>query len=195
MTLIFTMILFSLTMSATPGPVNLITLASGVNHGFRKTLPFVSGATIGFVLLLAAIGLGLSLVAEDYPQLLMSLRYIGSGFIAFMAFSIIRARGKLKVEKGNRPTFVQGVFLQWLNPKAWMACIAGVTAFNSENTVSILLLFITIYFLVCYVCIALWALAGDKISRWLVEKIHYERFNLIMGSVLMLVAVYLAFLQ
>lgn len=195
MSMLFAMFLFSLSMSATPGPVNLITLSSGVNYGFKNTLPFVSGATIGFVLLLLSIGLGLNLFTETYPELLAVFKYLGSLFIAYLALSLILADGNLVIEKGKQPSFTQGFILQWLNPKAWMACIAGVAAFNPQNSPSTLFVFVSIYFLVCYCCIALWAFTGERISHYLTEQENLLIFNRIMGGVLLSVAFYLAFLQ
>ena len=58
MSLLFAMFSFSLAMSISPGPVNMIILSSGVNYGVKKTIPYVSGATIGFTLLLLFTGLG-----------------------------------------------------------------------------------------------------------------------------------------
>lgn len=69
MTLIFAMCSFALSMSISPGPVNLVTLGSGINHGFLRTLPFVAGASIGFTLILFLLDIGLSLGLE------VSLRY------------------------------------------------------------------------------------------------------------------------
>ncbi|PLO79127.1 lysine transporter LysE, partial [Klebsiella quasipneumoniae] len=52
MVLILTMLMFALALSFSPGPVNMVIISSGAAHGFRKTFSFVSGATIGFTLLL-----------------------------------------------------------------------------------------------------------------------------------------------
>ncbi|MBL4773035.1 MAG: LysE family translocator [Alcanivoracaceae bacterium] len=191
MSLILSMILFSLSMSITPGPVNFITLSSGVNYGFRNTMPFVSGATIGFILLLLGVGLSLSMVSSMLPSLLKILQYSGSAFIAYMGYSMIQTKVKLKSSKTLQPTFIQGFLLQWLNPKAWMACIAGISAFNLANSFHQLILFVIIYFIICYICIALWALAGDKIKDWLNNDKNMNIFNRLMGASLIIIAVFL----
>ncbi|EXV31205.1 putative membrane protein [Acinetobacter baumannii 24975_5] len=46
------MFLFSFAMSITPGPVNTVILSTSLNHGLKRSLPYISGATIGFTLLL-----------------------------------------------------------------------------------------------------------------------------------------------
>jgi len=195
MALFLSMLLFSFSMSATPGPVNLITLSSGVNFGFKQTIPFVSGATIGFVLLLVAIGLGLGSVTNQFPILLNVFKYAGSAFVAYMGWSILRAKGKLNPNSESKPTFLQGALLQWLNPKAWIACLAGISAFNTSSSLQQLYLFACIYFVVCYFSIALWAFSGQKIQHLLAQPSYYRTFNQLMGSMLIGVAAWLAFFQ
>ena len=68
--------IFSLTMSITPGPVNMINLASGATHGLKKTIPFVTGSTIGFILLLITLSIGFMQVIAAYP---LFLKYMSMG--------------------------------------------------------------------------------------------------------------------
>lgn len=193
MIVVFAMFVFSLSMSISPGPVNFVCLSSGINHGFIRSLPFVSGATIGFTLLLLAIGLGLGVVADNTPLILTVLNFLGSGFICFLGFKIMTSQGLLDVDKHGLsiPTFNQGFLLQWLNPKAWMACIAGTSSFNTANSLGSLTLFVCIYFVVCYASIAGWALAGNQISRYLNKHKYIRALNILMGSLLLLVGLYL----
>ena len=81
---------FSLAMSVSPGPVNLITLAIGVNRGLREAIPFVSGATIGFTLLLMLVGLGLGELAVRFSPLLNGTNYVGAAIIFFMGYKIVK---------------------------------------------------------------------------------------------------------
>ncbi|MCS6067628.1 LysE family transporter [Klebsiella variicola subsp. variicola] len=61
---------FSLALSFSPGPVNMVIISSGVMHGFRKTFAFVSGATLGFTLLLIFVSFGLYTVIASHPSFL-----------------------------------------------------------------------------------------------------------------------------
>ena len=67
MTLLLAMFSFSLVMSITPGPVNMIILSSGISYGVKRTIPYVSGATVGFTLLFLFIGLGFSQFINAFP--------------------------------------------------------------------------------------------------------------------------------
>ena len=57
--LLLALIAFAFVTSITPGPNNLMLLASGVNFGFRRTLPHMLGIGVGFTLMVAVVGLGL----------------------------------------------------------------------------------------------------------------------------------------
>lgn len=195
MSVILAMCLFALTMSITPGPVNLVTLATGLNYGFKKALPFVSGATIGFTLLLLAVGLGLHHLTEIIPFFMDVLGYGGTGFICYMGYKIATSKPEIEVGSGELPSFSNGFFLQWLNPKAWIACLSGVSAFNLTGSNSMLLIFCSLYFSICYLSIGSWALLGGQISPFINNRRRLLIFNSLMGGVLVIVGLYLLFLQ
>lgn len=195
MSIIFAMCLFALSMSISPGPVNMITLSTGVNYGFWRTLPFVSGAAIGLTLLLAAIGLGISRLVQQIPVFLDVLAYLGAAFICYMGYRIATAIPKIGSDSRNRPSFFQGVLLQWLNPKAWISSLSGVSGFGLADSYSMLLVFCGLYLVICYVSVASWAYLGSRLSAVMVSESRIARFNVLMGGVLVLVAAYLLYLQ
>lgn len=195
MSLIIAMCLFSLSMSISPGPVNMLTLSTGVNHGFRKAMPFVSGATTGFSLLLLLVGLGITKVASDNTEFLRLLAVIGSGYIIYLGYCVASAKPNIEVESKSRPGWWLGALLQWLNPKAWTACLAGVSLFNLADSIPMLLLFVGLYFVICYASIASWALVGARMQNLLSSRTKVRFFNVLMGGMLILVAFYLLVLQ
>lgn len=191
--LLIAMLAFSLAMSISPGPVNMIILSSGVNHGVRKTVPYVTGATVGFTLLLLFIGFGLSQFVKANPFLLNYLTILGSIYIVYIGYKIASANQEIEItKKSSEPKFYEGFLLQWVNPKAWIACISGASIFSSPNYEQ-LLIFSGIYFLVCYGSLAMWAVMGAQISSFLKSSQHLKWFNWTMGSLLMLTAGFLSF--
>ncbi|AMB86307.1 lysine transporter LysE [Pseudomonas agarici] len=193
--LILTMSMFSLSMSISPGPVNMVIIASGANHGFWRTFPFVSGATIGFTLLLIFVGFWFLRVIESYPVFFEYLGVAGSVFIIYVGYKIASSRPELVVEKGDVPSFMQGFLLQWLNPKAWVACASGAALFSSPHTHTTLITFMAIYFVVCYISLAAWAVLGDRVSVLLNGTMRIRIFNLAMGGMLIATAFYMFYLQ
>ena len=189
MSSIIAMCAFSLAMSVSPGPVNLITLAIGVNRGLREAIPFVSGATIGFTLLLMLVGLGLGELAVRFSPLLNGTNYVGAAIIFFMGYKIATSSSQIELIDDAAPTFLQGFLLQWLNPKAWAACLAGIVAFNAADSYSTLFLFSGLYFTICYVSIGSWAFVGEKAFKVFQTPARLRLFNIFMGVGLIVVAI------
>jgi threonine/homoserine/homoserine lactone efflux protein len=190
MSLIIAMSLFALSMSVSPGPVNLVTFSSGLNYGFRPSLPFVAGAALGFTLLLVVVGLGLGQLIALSPLLMQVLTYAGTAFISYMGYKIATAHPELPGAPERQPHFLQGAALQWLNPKAWIASLSGISAFEAtlENG---LIVFASLYLVICFCSVALWAFAGARISGILQDKRHLQWCNRAMGGLLIVVAFYL----
>lgn len=187
------MALFSMIMSITPGPVNLITLSSGLNHGFRQTMPYVSGATIGFTLLLIILGLGLSSIIMTYPGLLHYISYVGTAYMVYMGYKIMMSASTIDNQRQQNkvPKFIDGALLQWSNPKAWMACLSGISTFNSSTSIFPLITFVSIYFLICYVCIGIWAFAGMQLQSLLTSDRYMKLLNRSMGLLLIITSLYM----
>ena len=182
-TILLSMFTLSLVMSISPGPVNMMIISSGINKGFKKTFAFISGATIGFTLLLIFVAFGFSTFLSDYPSFLDYIGYVGGLFIIYMGYKIATSTSNLKLEKDDKNLkFYEGFLLQWLNPKAWVGTISGVSLF-STNKLS-LIVFIAIYFVVCYLSLSFWGLLGQKATIFLNTDLRLKTFNLIMGGIL-----------
>lgn len=193
MSLLLAMFAFSLAMSISPGPVNMIILSSGVNYGVKRTIPYVSGATVGFTLLLLFIGLGFFQFIKSYPDFLTYLAITGSLYIIYMGYKIALAKLEIKVNNADAPKFYQGFLLQWINPKAWIACVSGVSLFSSADNTNQFLIFVGIYFIVCYLSLGVWAILGEKIALLLNNYMRMRIFNATMGVMLIITAGYLCY--
>jgi threonine/homoserine/homoserine lactone efflux protein len=186
---------FALVMSITPGPVNMIILSSGINHGVKRTIPYVSGATVGFILLLLFIGFGFSQFIHAYPFFLIYLAIVGSLYIIYIGYKIASSKPELQISKKDTPKFYEGFILQWINPKAWIACVSGVSIFSNAESYDLFLTFAIIYFIVCYISLGVWAIVGDKVSYLLKDHFRLRLFNFTMGLLLMITAGYLCYGQ
>jgi threonine/homoserine/homoserine lactone efflux protein len=62
--LFMALVIFAFVMSVTPGPNNVMLLASGVDYGFQRSLPHMLGITIGFSFMILVVGLGLGQVLD-----------------------------------------------------------------------------------------------------------------------------------
>ncbi|NQX59959.1 LysE family translocator [Paenibacillus qinlingensis] len=193
MSIFLAMCFFSLSMSISPGPVNITILSSGVNYGFKRSLPFVSGSTVGFTILLTAVGLGIFNLVAQVPVFYIFLKYIGTGYMSYIGYKIMVSRTEIELKEEQLPRFHQGVLMQWLNPKAWIACLTGVSVFGLNTSYSMLLAFVSIYFVICYLSLSTWALIGSKLQFLIKVKNGMKVFNWVMGGSLILVAIFLLF--
>lgn len=181
------MSIFSLTMSISPGPVNMISLSIGVNKGFRASLPFALGAALGFSFLLLAVAFGFETIFDQAPRLMDILTVIGVGFMMIIGHQIAQSSVAVSDSVVRAPSFFSGLLLQWLNPKAWVASVTGVAAFSVTQNYLMLIRFVSIYFIICFLAIASWAFFGEKLGRALASSVRLRSMNLIMGYGLMLV--------
>ncbi|MEK0364107.1 LysE family translocator [Pseudomonas sp. CBC3] len=192
MSLLLSMAAFALASSISPGPVNIVALSAGAQFGLRQAMRHVSGATIGFTLLLLLIGLGLSELLLRWPWLTQSIRLAGVAFLLYMAFRLAIDDGSLDADKpAVRPSMLYGAAMQWLNPKAWLASVAGMGLFAAAGDAPSVWRFAAIYFVICYASLACWAYAGTFLQHYLNNPVRVRLFNRIMAALLSGCAAYL----
>ncbi|MFJ2983285.1 MULTISPECIES: LysE family translocator [unclassified Pseudomonas] len=191
MSLSLSMAAFALAASISPGPVNIVALGSGARHGLRASLAHVAGATLGFCLLLALVGLGVHAALTRWQLLGMALQAGGVVFLLYMAWKLAWDDGQLGSERGQRaPSAWQGAAMQWLNPKAWLAAVAGVGAYTGGEQ-QLLWLFTGIYGPICFVSVASWAWAGSVIREYVSERRYMRLLNRSLALLLVISAGYL----
>jgi threonine/homoserine/homoserine lactone efflux protein len=183
---------FALATSITPGPVNVVALGAGTRYGLRASLRHVTGATVGFVLLLLLIGLGLHELLAQWPWLTRAIRWAGVAFLLYVAWRLAMDQGEIDTAADARgPSLWVGAAMQWLNPKAWLASVAGMGAYAASGEKVVVWQFAAIYFVVCYLSIACWAWAGASLRHALRKPARVRLVNRSMAVLLAASALYL----
>jgi threonine/homoserine/homoserine lactone efflux protein len=178
---------FALVSSITPGPNNMMLLASGLNFGFRRTVPHIIGVNLGFCAMLVLVGLGFAQVFDAFPWLYGVLRYAGAAYLLFLAYSLARSdRIADTARPGARPLwFIEAAAFQWVNPKAWMMILGAIAAYvPRENFAPNLLLMAAVFLTANLPSIALWAGFGSSLRRFLGTPGRLRAFNLTMAAAL-----------
>lgn len=192
MTALLSMAAFALASSISPGPVNVVALSAGAQHGLAASMRHVTGATVGFTVLLLLIGLGLHELLAHFPNLIDIVKWAGIAFLLYMAYTLAVDNGRLGADKPSRgPSFTYGAAMQWLNPKAWLASLAGMGAYAANGDGGLVWQFTALYFVICYVSIASWAYAGTFLRKYLQESKRVRFFNRGMAILLAASALYL----
>lgn len=177
---------FSTIAAFTPGPNNLMLAASGVNYGFQKSVPHITGVTIGFMLLVFASALGLSRLFTAFPDLYSILRVLSFGFLIYLAWKIAMA-GPIEDASSAKPlNFLTAFAFQWVNPKAITVTLSTITAYTgaSQTPYFDLGVIMVIFFIVTVGSTVAWTIAGHYFGRFLKQDTMRRRFNISMAALL-----------
>jgi threonine/homoserine/homoserine lactone efflux protein len=181
-------ILFALVATITPGPNNTMLLASGVNFGFRRTLPHILGISAGVVVLMLSVGFGLGEVFQRVPRLYTLLEAASVGYLLYLAWKI-GTSGEVRLRKSEcRPMrFYEALIFQWINPKAWMMVLTAATTIRiSENVGINALVMALVFYVIGLPCICLWAAGGMALRQALSKPLWLRVFNVSMALLLVL---------
>ena len=178
--------LFALVTSATPGPNNLMLLASGANFGYRRSLRHMLGIGIGHAFMILALGLGLIGLLRITPGLMGLLRLAALAYIGWLALQIARS-GAPGAAAPTRPFgFFQAAAFQWVNPKAWAMALGALGAYAPEGDLPSAIRVAAVFATVNFPSVSLWTLGGTAIARLLHSPRKRRAFNLIMAALLVL---------
>jgi threonine/homoserine/homoserine lactone efflux protein len=186
--------LFTLATSITPGPNNLMIMSSGVNYGFRRSLPHLLGIDIGFALMIIAVGLGISQLFVHVPAVLIWLKIAGIVYLTYLAYRIATSQptplvaDTSDVIQGKPLSFIQAALFQWVNPKAWIMIVGAIVTYTVADISYLLqVAIIALFFLVFGTpCTFVWLGFGTALKRYLASPRHLRIFNIVMASLLLL---------
>ena len=181
------LLIYALVASITPGPNNLMLLASGVNFGFVRTIPHILGISVGFASLLTGVGVGLGAVLLAFPFLHTALKLAGAAYLLYLAWRIATSRSLGSGENARtRPmTLSQAAVFQWVNPKAWvMAATAMALYANPDQPFLSSAIIVVAFTLVNLPSVSCWAGFGMALRGFLSEPSRLKWFNIAMGVLL-----------
>lgn len=182
---------FAFVSTLTPGPNNLMVLVSGANWGYRRTIPHMLGITVGFPGMVLAVGLGLGVLFERFPQAHQIIWFIAVGYLLYLAWRIGSA-GFTDPNDAPAPplSFREAAAFQWVNPKAWAMALGSVPLFTTPegNPLFEVTRIALIFALVCFPGVSAWCLFGRAIAGFLADPWRRRWFNAAM-AVLLVVSV------
>jgi threonine/homoserine/homoserine lactone efflux protein len=181
--------LFSFVSSITPGPNNLMLMASGANFGFRRTLPHMLGVGLGFTAMVTLVGLGLVGLFEAYPLSYDVLKVVSVIYLVYLAWKIATSAAPAGTDnaggvRGKPLTFIQAVLFQWVNPKAWTMALTALTVYAPSQSLWSVLLVAAIFGLINLPCVSSWTLLGQQLQRLLTSQRRLVAFNISMAVLL-----------
>ncbi len=184
---LFAVVLFAVSASVTPGPNNLMVMASGVNFGVKRSLPLLLGICFGFTLMLLLVGIGFGQLFVRLPFLHLVVKTLGVLYLLYLAWLIARSASTLNDQQAAKPlTFLKGALFQWINGKAWVVATGAIAAFTSagvdyyQQTTVVALTF----FVVSFPCVGVWLLFGSALKQVMAQPVYRKGFNYLMAALL-----------
>ena len=158
---------FYFVMYVTPGPNNAMVLTSGLKFGFLKTIPHMSGITIGHILQLILVCFGLGKIFQLFPVIQNILKIICSIYLIFLGYKIVGSFNKIKEDDSRPLKFHEAALFQIVNPKAWTISSMAASGFlPKDGNLIISIFFIAIIALIiCPLSISPWAAFGSAIRN------------------------------
>jgi threonine/homoserine/homoserine lactone efflux protein len=176
---------FALVSSITPGPNNLMLMASGANFGFRRTVPHMLGIGIGFAVMIVLVGLGLVRIFDVFPVTHLILTIVGVAYLLWLAWKIAHAAAPDAAKTGAQPfTFMQAALFQWVNPKAWQMALTAITLYAPDRSATAILWVALVFALINLPSVSTWTVMGQQMRRVLSSPARLRAFNLSMAALL-----------
>lgn len=190
----FSFMIYSFVTSVTPGPNNIMLASSGVNFGFKRSIPHILGIGIGigigfsFGFMVSIVGLGVGTLLSSNIILYELLKVLGIGYLLYLAYQIYQT-GSLNTELNqvNPLSFIQAAMFQWVNPKAWVMAMGAVTTYLAANSEFYWYLIIgLVYGIIGIQSTGVWAFLGEKLQKYIHDDKKLKTFNTVMAILLVL---------
>lgn len=177
--------LFALVSSITPGPNNLMLMASGANFGFRPTIPHMLGIGLGFMFMLFLVGIGLIGVFDAVPYSYETLKIVSVVYLCWLAWKVATAAAPDGSDSRGKPfSFLQAAAFQWVNPKAWTMALSAMTLYAPDRSLLSILVVTIVFGLINFPSVSLWTLVGQKMQLLLTNRARLRVFNAVMALML-----------
>ena len=185
---ILSMALFWIVAAYTPGPNNVIASYSGFNFGIKKTLPHIFGVTFGFTFLIFLLTIGLVNVFKIFPLIQVSLKYLGSIFLIYLAYKIYFSKLDSEKKNDNPVKFIETFLFQFLNPKGVLIGIIIVSTYveHGENYLIYATQVVLFAFVVSLSSITFWTFVGKYLRKFATNEKFIKYFNCVMSVLLLL---------
>ena len=134
-------LLTSLVVVLVPGTGVIFTVSTGLMLRWRASIAAAFGCTAGIIPHLTASILGLSAILHMSASVFQVLKYAGSLYLLYLAWSMWQDKGALKFDLTERKNdaihiILKGILINILNPKLTIFFFAFLPQFISPDSVS-----------------------------------------------------------
>jgi len=186
LSILLPLLTFAFVTSATPGPNNVMLMSSGLNFGFKSTIPHLLGVVLGFPVMILLVGIGLLQLFELVPHSFTLLKILSGIYLLYLAWRIASTKSLSSGESSTKPLrFIQAALFQWVNPKAWAMALMAISLYTPETIPLFSVLVVAMAFVIsgAFSC-SLWTLLGHHLKRFLNNPIKCRAVNIFIAVLL-----------
>ncbi len=181
-------VLFTVPLVASPGPVNILLVGLGVNHGVWKNLPFVGGLICSAALISFACLLGLQVILQN-KIIHQTVVITGACYIGYLAIKLYRLVPGTIESNASAHRFRDGLLVTLLNPKFYVMVTAVFAQFIGESVRSAIWVVLGFLLLLTLAHIG-WLVVGTTLQRVSRDVRRLGVLNKLMGASLFVFALY-----
>ena len=196
MNLLLSAAIFGLVTSVTPGPNNTYLLASGMNYGLKRSIPYLAGILIGLTAIVLAVIFGVGVVFATFPVIYQILKWAGFAYICWMAWGVATSGTRsARAKSDSYVGFWKAIGFQFVNPKAWIVSLSFVATYVPVGqSVWVEIVFALVLVVTTFPGAFVWATLGQLLSTWLSDERKRRIFNYIAATLLVLTMIPVLFL-
>lgn len=181
--LLFGLMAYAFATSITPGPNNIMLMASGANFGLRRTVPHMLGVSLGHALMVLLVALGIGAAFRAAPWAESAFAAVAAAYMLWLAWRIATAAAPDGARAGARPfTFLQAAAFQWVNPKAWAMALTAAAAYAPSGSLVAAASVAVVFAAVNLPSVSVWAALGTQVRRVLTAPARLKAFNWTMAA-------------
>ena len=173
----------------TPGANNLLSMSNAARLGFRKSVSFNFGITMGFLIVMTVCTLFSSTLYSALPKVKFYMQLLGAAYMLYLAWKVWKTSSDLEVESRKESSFLSGMVLQFMNPKIYIYAITAMSLYILPlyHSVVALIVFVLILTIIGASGSYVWSLFGSAFCRFFTK--HTKGVNLVMALLLVYCAV------
>lgn len=183
---IIPLLTFAFVTSSTPGPNNVMLMSSGMNYGFKQSIPHMAGVMVGIPFMVLLVGLGLVQLFEQVPHSFTLLRVVSFCYLMYLAWRIALTKSLRPREISTQPLgFFEAALFQWVNPKAWVMALTAIAVYTPDSR-PLNSVFIVVFVFVISGTFAtfLWTLLGQQLRQFFSDPVKLRIVNITLALIL-----------
>lgn len=173
--ILFSFALATSILAISPGPDNIYVLVQSISNGKLFGLATVCGLITGCIVHTTLLAFGVSAVIKSNESIFLAIKVLGSLYLLYLAFKVFRSNSDLNLEAENvekrslKGLFIQGFFMNVLNPKVTIFFLAFFPGFLFSDSMSTVLQFYilgAIFMIVSFIIFSAIALLASQIKTY-----------------------------